>query len=72
MPADEHVPRAGSKLRIHQPREWAEGDMTAHFPSRHIGAPRKFGRKQGIAEIDRLPSIAEDDAFDPTATWVIA
>ena len=36
-------------------------------PSRLIAAPREFGRKRGIAEIDGQPSIAEDDARDPIA-----
>jgi hypothetical protein len=32
--------------------------MSPFGPSRHIAAPRNLGRKRGIAEIDRQPSIA--------------
>ena len=36
-------------------------------PSRHIAVPRNLGRKRGIAEIDRQPSIEEGDEFDLAA-----
>ena len=29
-----HVPLGGSKVRLHQPRDWAEGGMTAYGTSR--------------------------------------
>jgi hypothetical protein len=38
-------------------------------PSRHIAAPREFGRKRGIADIDGQPSIAKRDACDPSETF---
>jgi hypothetical protein len=58
---------------------WAEGSnlrtevrwsaaTSCHGSSRHIASPHYLGRKRGIAEIDRPPSGAEDDARDPNAT----
>jgi hypothetical protein len=50
-------------------------DFSRHYPassvvgpSRHIAVPREFGRYRGIAEVDMQPSIAEDNARDPSAT----
>jgi hypothetical protein len=45
--------------------------MSLVGPSRLIAAPREFGRKRGIAEIDGQPSIAEDDARDPKRSFEI-
>jgi hypothetical protein len=44
------------------------GITSAFGPSRHIAPPRDLGRFRGEAEIDGQPSIAEDNAYDPTAT----
>ena len=43
--------------------------MSASGPSRHFATPHDFGRKRRIAEVDRQPSVAEDDARDPKRTW---
>jgi hypothetical protein len=40
--------------------------ITALGPSRHIAAPREFGRERCIAEVEAGPSIAEGGAHDPS------
>ena len=42
--------------------------MSARGPSRHFAPPHDFGRKQGIAQVDGQPSVAESDANDPKRT----
>ena len=42
---------AGSKVRLHQPRDWAEGGMTACGPFRPFAAAQKYVRVGGSADI---------------------
>ena len=42
--------------------------MSVRGPSRRIAPPHDLGRKQGTAEIDGQPSIAEGVARDPRRT----
>jgi multidrug resistance efflux pump len=39
-------------------------------PSQHFAPPHDPGRKRGIAEIDRPPSIAKDDVYEPAVANV--
>src|SRR5262245_30354839 len=50
---------AGSKLRLHQPRDWAEGGMTACGTSQTSGDVRLESAKRSPADIDQAaPTIA--------------
>ena len=44
---------AGSKLRLHQPRDWAEGGMTACGTSQTSGDVRLESAKRSPADIDQ-------------------
>src|SRR5262245_2494499 len=52
---------AGSKVRLHQPRGWAEGGMTASWHFRDIARSRmdfRFGCKSSrVADIVRGPNL---------------
>src|SRR2546421_648184 len=43
---------AGSKIRLHQPRDWAEEEMTASGTSRTSGDVRPESAKWGKADIE--------------------
>ena len=44
---------AGSKVRLHQPRDWAEGGMTARGNLPHFAAAQQFSRFRSEAGIQR-------------------
>jgi hypothetical protein len=44
---------AGSKLRLHQPRDWAEGGMTACGTTRTSGDVRLESARRSTADIDQ-------------------